>query len=118
MGARLTNARAQIEALDGQPLHRSTVVATAGAPKDNVSTVAAGSVTYTFNGGETVLIQPDGGDVYVEFIASASMTASGGKAVRINDGMVMRFILKSDQAKISVDPVSGTAVKTRMFELF
>ena len=39
----------------GQPLHRVTVTATAGAPKDN--TGAGAGTAYTFTGGEHICLQ-------------------------------------------------------------
>jgi hypothetical protein len=112
---RISNAAGSLEALNGQPIHRSTVVAVAATPKDTTSTSGGVSVVYTWKGGEVVLIQSDVA-CYIEVGAAASMTASGAKAIKLEAGEKYVMVLQSDVTKISVDSVSGTAT-VKFFEL-
>lgn len=100
----------------GRPVHRATIAATAATPKDNTNTAGGASVTYTFAGGEYVCVQPDVA-VWVEVIASASMTASGAKAVKVeaNHYFCLGF-LRAGETKVSVDPVAGSSAATKLYE--
>jgi hypothetical protein len=105
--------------MNGSPVHRSTVVATAATPKDTTSTSGGASVAYTFFGGERVCIQTAAA-AYVEVIAAASMTASGGKAFTVNANeplLANCFTLLSSETKISVDCITGTCSAVKVFEL-
>lgn len=101
--------------LNGQPLHRSTVVCTAATPKSNISTSGGASVAYTFKGGEVVMIQSDVA-VYIEVIAVGSMTASGALAVKLDAGEKFYVTLGDGVTSISCDAVSGTAT-VKMFQM-
>jgi hypothetical protein len=98
--------------LVGQPLWRSTLTAAAATPVDNTNTPGT---TYTLTAGQVVMLQSDV-LTYVEIVASASMTASGAKAITLQANQMYHYLVKSGALKVSVDCPSGSC-NVKLFTL-
>jgi hypothetical protein len=90
--------------LNGEPLYRCTITAATGVPKDNTNSPTN---TYTLTAGQVVMLQSDV-TCWVEVIASASMTAAGGKALLLEANEKYVMIIKTGGEKISVDCSVGS----------
>src|SRR4051812_17318560 len=104
--------------LNGRPVYRGTIVATAGAPEENLNTSAGTSQTYTLLGGEVILLQGDVDFYYqIENDLTAAMSLLGAKAVLVSGGAPgERIILFGGDKRVMIDSPSGTAT-VKLLEL-
>ncbi len=89
---------------NGQPIHRFTITADNSSAEDQSNTSGGTSVQYTLFGGERICLQAVTTDAYIEFIASASMTAAGAKGFTITAGAALDancYTLTAGTTKIS-----------------
>ena len=115
MAIRASEAVKQAHQRSGRPLHRSTIVATAGTPKDSSNASAGASVTYTFVGGEVLLLQPSAAG-HFEVCASAAYGAAGIRGIELAADEKYVLTLTDADTKISWDPASGTE-SLKIFQL-
>jgi hypothetical protein len=94
----------KVDGLNGQPIHRFTLTPDNTTAEDNTTAAGGTAVTYTLTGGEYLCFQAVTTAAYVEFIAAASMTASGAKGFTVPADQNLRancYLMKPGTVKVS-----------------
>lgn len=106
---------------NGRPIHRFTLTPDNSTAESNLTAAGGTAATYTLLGGERICLQAVTTDTYIEFIAAASVTASGAKGFTLAAGQGLLsncYTLAATDLSVSALCTAAGPCLVKGFELY